>query len=540
MNRRTLVALAIAFGGAVLLSFTEAPARTIWPPLAALLVIATTRHALAGLLAGAFAGALMLAGGDPWQAYLGLFADHLAPSLRSSWKVGAVAFTLVLGGFAAVLERGGGFAALVQRWVRPGPGAARRLETAATGLGLVCFFDGLANSMVVGRVCREIGDRCGVPRVKLAYIVDSTSSAVACVALVSTWIAFQLSMIAESFAMAGRPANPYAVFLHSLPYNFHCWFTIILLFVAVRARFHPGPMGAYERAALAGRAGLQAASAEVDGQGLSRGTFGSAARATLLPIGVLLATFLVGFVALGAPRPLWPLSREKVVAAFGSDAGPLVLVLAGLVATLAAVAWYPRGASGGRGAIPGAFAGGVRAMGGAIWILLAAWMLGSVLEALGTARALTALLVASGTLALMPLLTFVTGAAISFATGTSWGTMGILFPLAVPAAAAAGGDEQLLYVIVAAVFSGAVFGDHCSPFSDTTVVTAISCGVETHDHVVTQMPYALIAAAVACLVGFLPAGLGFPAAGSLLLGTALILLLPRLWPGAVTSTGEDR
>jgi Na+/H+ antiporter NhaC len=311
MNRRTLVALAIAFGGAVLLSFTEAPARTIWPPLAALLVIATTRHALAGLLAGAFAGALMLAGGDPWQAYLGLFADHLAPSLRSSWKVGAVAFTLVLGGFAAVLERGGGFAALVQRWVRPGPGAARRLETAATGLGLVCFFDGLANSMVVGRVCREIGDRCGVPRVKLAYIVDSTSSAVACVALVSTWIAFQLSMIAESFAMAGRPANPYAVFLHSLPYNFHCWFTIILLFVAVRARFHPGPMGAYERAALAGRAGLQAASAEVDGQGLSRGTFGSAARATLLPIGVLLATFLVGFVALGAPRPLWPLSREK-------------------------------------------------------------------------------------------------------------------------------------------------------------------------------------------------------------------------------------
>lgn len=138
----------------------------------------------------------------------------------------------------------------------------------------------------------------------------------------------------------------------------------------------------------------------------------------------------------------------------------------------------------------------------------------------------------------MPLLTFVTGAAISFATGTSWGTMGILFPLAVPAAAAAGADDRLLWVTVAAVFSGAVFGDHCSPFSDTTVVSAASCGVETHDHVRTQMPYALIAAAVACLVGFLPAGLGFPAAGSLALGVAL--LLPRLWPGAVTAPRESR
>ena len=118
--------------------------------------------------------------------------------------------------------------------------------------------------------------------------------------------------------------------------------------------------------------------------------------------------------------------------------------------------------------------------------------------------------------------------------------MGILFPLAVPAAAAAGADDRLLWVTVAAVFSGAVFGDHCSPFSDTTVVSAASCGVETHDHVRTQMPYALIAATVACLVGFLPAGLGFPAAGSLALGVALLVLLPRLWPGAVTARGENR
>jgi Na+/H+ antiporter NhaC len=540
MNRRTIAALGLALGGAVLLARTDLPFRTVWPPLAALLVIAATRHALTGLMVGAFAGALMLAGGNPWQAYLDLFAEHLAPSLRSSWKLGAIAFTLILGGFAAVLERSGGFEALMQRWVKPGPGAARRLETAATGLGLLCFFDGLANSMVVGRVCQDLGDRCGVTRVKLAYIVDSTSSAVACVALVSTWIAFQLSMIAESFAMAGRPANPYAVFLHSLPYNFHCWFTIVLLFVGVRARFHPGPMGASERRAIA--AGPPAAAAMAwpqDGRnGKSTLTGGESVRATMVPLAVLLLSFLVGFVALGAPRPLWPLTREKVVAAFGSDAGPLVLVLAGLAATAAAMALFPRRTPAGRGVMTAAFGEGVRTMGGAIFILLAAWMLGSVLEALGTAKTLTALLLTGGALALIPLLTFVTGAAISFATGTSWGTMGIMFPLAIPAAAAAGADDRLLWVTVAAVFSGAVFGDHCSPFSDTTVVTAIACGVETHDHVRTQMPYALIAAFIACVVGFLPAGFGFPAGGSLLLGVALLVLLPRLWPGAVTGMGE--
>lgn len=123
---------------------------------------------------------------------------------------------------------------------------------------------------------------------------------------------------------------------------------------------------------------------------------GAGARATLLPLGELLLAFLCGFVVLGAPRPLWPLTRDKVVSAFGSEAGPLVLVLAGLAATVAAIVWYPRRAPGGRGVVPAAFGEGMRSMGGAICILLAAWMLGSVLEALGTAGALTALLVASG------------------------------------------------------------------------------------------------------------------------------------------------
>ncbi len=504
--------------GTGLLSRAAIPLRALWPPLVALAVIMLTRHALVGLLVGGLAGAILACGGDPWAAYLSLFADHLVPSLQSSWKTGAIAFTLLLGGFAAVLEAGGGFTALLNRLAAPGRDATARVEMAAGALGLLCFFDGLANSMVVGRVSRRLADRSGVARVKLAYIVDSTSSAVACVALISTWIAFQLSMIGEAYELAGHQVNPYLVFLQSLPYNFHSWFTLVMLFVAIRFRFHPGPMAAMVRSAQSenhAEAGDQEAAA------------GHPATA-LVPLLILLLAFFLGFLAFGDPEPGWPDSRARLVAAFGSNAGPLVLVLASLIATVVALLMFPA-ARGPRPEVPlRAFGGGVGAMIAPVGILVAAWIMGSVMDALGTAELIAGALRGSNILWLMPTLTFLTGAAISFATGTSWGTIGLLFPLAVPAAAGLGAGPHLLAVIVAAVFSGAVFGDHCSPFSDTTIVSSISCGVEPHDHVRTQLPYALLTALVAVLVGFLPAGLGVPAWISLLGGVIVIVLLPRL------------
>jgi tetracycline resistance efflux pump len=527
-NRMTWSILAVALATLVL-ALVDAPIRALWPPVAALVVIIVTRHALIGLLAGGFAGAILLNGGNPLTAFYDLFAAHLWPSLQSSWKLGAIVFTLVLGGFAAILEAGGGFAGLMRKVAGVDKESSKdtsrnlssNLEAGAAGLGILCFFDGLANSMVVGRVSRDLADRGGVARVKLAYIVDSTSSAVACLAFVSTWIAFQLSMISEAYVQAGRPANPYGVFLESLPYNFYCWFTLVLLFVSIRQRFHPGPMGRFvEEAALAGN---QDSTPEpehrtADGNPLT----------ALAPLAALLAAFFVGFVALGSPRPIFPLSRDKVVAAFGSDAGPMVLILASVAATVAAALMFPSHPDGRWKPVTRAFGSGVRTMIGPIFILLAAWIMSSVMGELGTAVLISRLATETSTLALLPSLTFLTGAAISFATGTSWGTMGLLFPLAVPAAAVMGADDPFLAVIVAAVFSGAVFGDHCSPFSDTTIVTSISCGVEPHDHVRTQIPYALITAAVAIGFGFLPAGLGLPWFVSMILGAAMLLVLPRL------------
>ena len=507
-----LVLLAVSVG----LGRAPGPVAALWPPLAALAVILLTRHALAGLLAGSLAGAIILAAGNPAAALLALVPQHLWPGLQSPWKLGALVFTILLGGFAGILESGGGFTRLLTR-AAGGPGdAGRRLEAAAAGLGLICFFDGLANSMIVGRVSRDLADRTGVARVKLAYITDTTSSAVACVALLSTWIAFQLAMIDQAFAAAGRPANPYAVFLASLPGNFYCWFSLALLLVAIGGRFHPGPMAGFVQAE-AGRPPVAAGPAA-----------GGPVASALVPVGVLLAAFLAGFLVLGSEGAVLPLSRGKLVAAFGTDAGPVVMVLAAVAATVAAALLHP--GPGWRRLKPAgrAFARGSAAMLGPVFILLAAWVLGSVITALGTADLITGLARSTTSLPLLPTVVFFTGAVLSFATGTSWGTMGLLFPLAVPAAAALGAGDQLLHLVVAAVFSGAVFGDHCSPFSDTTIVTSISCGVDPHDHVRTQLPYALIAAAAAVVFGFLPAGHGVPALPLLLAGAGFLLALPRL------------
>lgn len=510
------------------LAFTEWDVRLIWPPLAAISVILVTRNALTGLLFGGMAGALLLSGGNPLNATGDLLLNHLAPSFQSSWKVGALFFTLILGGFAAVLEAGGGFTRLMRNAVatndsrhqenQPPDSPIRKVETASAGLGILCFFDGLANSMVVGRVSRDLANRHGVARAKLAYIVDSTSSAVACLAFISTWIAFQLSMIGEAFSLAGHTVNPYAIFLQSLPYNFYCWFTLVMLFVAIRSRFHPGPMGEFVTEAKACSFQTESPKTkEIDGPVMS----------SLLPLGSLMASFFLGFVVLGSPRPVFPLGREKIVAAFGSNAGPTVLVSASIIATIIALIMYPKQSAGKWTPAIKALMRGVRAMVAPISILLAAWILGSVINELGTATLISQLATDSNQLALLPSLVFLTGAIISFSTGTSWGTMGILFPLVVPAAAVLGGDQEFLTIIVAAVFSGAVFGDHCSPFSDTTIVSSISCDVTPHDHVRTQIPYALITAAVTVVFGFLPAGYGISSWALLAAGTVVLLLLGR-------------
>lgn len=519
--------------GTVLLLIWPVGVRALWPSLVALTLVFLTRRALLGLLVGAGVGALLLAEGNPWQATISLASDHLAPHFASQWKLAAIAFTLILGGFAGVIERSGALEGVVNGALKRARDPARGLQGGVLGLGLVCFFDGLANSLLVGRLSRHFAPKCGVSPVKLAYLTDSTSSTVACVAFVSTWIAYQLSMIRDGFGLLGQEVNPYLYFVRSIPYNAYCWLTLLLVVLVIWRRYHPGPMASYEdevrRNAEDGRRQAEASQTGQTPTALWRG---------IVPLVVLLVTLFLGFYGFGlnwdtepggATLSLLPVTAEKIALSFGSNAGPFVMILAAVVATVIALSVYPKG----RGSALAAFLSGVKNMVAPVFILIAAWMLGSTLSALGAGDLLSRLASENVPVFLLPLLIFVCGALISFSTGTSWGTMGILMPLAIPMVAGYSGldpvTQQAIYsAVIGAVFSGAVFGDHCSPISDTTIVSSIACGVEPADHVRTQMPYALLAAGVAALAGFLPAGLGVPGWLGLLLG-ALVLTSFVLW-----------
>ncbi|WP_309385098.1 Na+/H+ antiporter NhaC family protein [Cerasicoccus frondis] len=508
----------------------------LWPSIVALGVVYLTRNALLGLVAGAAGGAIILCAGRPWVAFLSLMGDHFAPHFTSEWKMSAVAFTLLLGGFAAVLERSGGLEYFLRRYLLRGGESPTRLQAGAAGLGLVCFFDGLANSVLVGRLVSPMAERHGVSRVKLAYLADSTSSAVACVAFLSTWIAYQLSMIRDGFALIGEETNPYAWFLRSLPYNYYCWFTLLMVALVIWRNFNPGPMGDFEREARQ-KLGLgKAQSIE------STATSGGLALCVIALL-TLLLTLLIGLYAFGVPSALgedaayFPLTADKLTAAFGSNAGAFVLVFGGVVASVVALILFPlsgrRYAEGGQ-----AYGAGVKHLMAPVLILVGAWMLSSTLAALDTGKQLGDLVGAWAPLSLLPVIIFIFGAVISFSTGTSWGTMGILMPLAIPLIAnhpeASSAVLAPFYAAaVGAVFSGAVFGDHCSPISDTTLVSAITCDVTPHDHVRTQLPFALMSAVAAALLGFVPVGLGAsPWIGLLLGGGALIAATLLLGPKA--------
>lgn len=600
----------------------------LWPSAVALASVLLTRKVLGGLAGGALAGSILLAGGDPVSGFFALIQVHFLPLFGSSWKTGALIFTLTLGGFVALIEKGGGLNALIRRIAGGGGDPRRRTQLAGFGLGMVCFFDGLANSMMVGRIMLPLARRVGVSRVKLAYLVDSTSSSVACVAFVSTWIAYQLAMIQEGFAVAGLEgeARPYSLFFQSIPYNFYAWFTLALLLVVILRSWDIGPMKRFEAEAWQAVCGKHPERPEAAplaaSPHLEPGRSEPGLWRALVPVAVLIAALLGGLYADGiralnaeravereairtavtdleslyrempqhpdliagaersgisipgyieerrqsaetriaeAHQPLraWPVDLRKLSQAFSSADAAFVLVWTSLVASAVAFLLFPRrwwrerghcamettgpgAAVGGQPEATGSspiptagdlFLGGVLTLFGPILILISAWMLGSTLEALHASEVLAVVLEGKLPLWLLPAVTFLTGAAISFSTGTAWGTMGILMPLALPVALRLAGAEPealptaLLAGVVAAVFSGAVFGDHCSPISDTTIVSSIACGVEPHDHVRTQLPYALIAALVALLLGFLPAGLGLTPWVSLLLGVAALLAL---------------
>ncbi len=528
---------------------TEARALPGWtsvlPPLLAILIALLFRRVVPALFLGIWLGAWLatdvsLAG--LWQGLLDAFDVYVREALANPDHAAIVLFSLMIGGMVGIISKNGGMQGVVNRIIR-WAGNPRRGQLATAVLGLLIFFDDYANTLVVGNTMRPVTDRLRISREKLAYIVDSTAAPVAALAFVTTWIGYEVGLVGTAVAqIPGYNESAYSIFLNSLPYSFYPWLALLFVFAVAWTQRDFGPMYRAElRARTTGQ--VLGAGARIDEAAAEGREFRPPddkphrARNALIPILVLFVSVLGGLYATGEGETL----REIIGSAdsyralmWGSLLGVLsaaALSIGQRILTLDETmdAWYA----------------GLRSMFFAMIILLLAWALSSITEELRTAQYLSSVLSERLAPGLVPALVFVLSAATAFATGTSWGTMGILLPLVVPLAwhvlAASGLHTEaeyhhIIYSTVSAVLAGAVWGDHCSPISDTTILSSMASGCDHIEHVRTQLPYALFVGIVAVLLGTLPTGFGWPWWLSMGLAAAVLLLGLRLMgkkvPGA--------
>lgn len=520
--KKALPAIVLLVLSLLLPMFDPPPFLTaLWPAICALTMIVITRQAVIGLASGVVAGALLIHHAEPAAALRAIFADYIFPSLDGTWHIGAIIFTLLLGSFAGLLEKSGGFDTILAKLVAKAKSPEKRLLGSVYLIGLLCFFDGLANSLLTGRISRPLADKTGVSRERLAWVVDSTSSPVACVAFISTWIATQLSLIKQGLADAPFAVEPYSLYFQSIPANPYCLLTLLLVPLVIFVNYQPSAMRRYLP---------QTPDTEEDAAPENA----VSPKHVVVPLIVLVVSIFAAFPLLSSPMTN-PLSPAGWRTAFSGDAGPYALVGGSLCGLAAAWAMYPKN----RKVAPNSAAyHGAANLLPALIILVLAWSLGNVFSALGAGEQLAAVLSDRLPVGWLPLAVFGAGSLMAFATGSSWGTMGLMMPLALPAtleAATSAGLSpteiaNLAPMVIGAVFGGAVLGDHCSPFSDTTVVSAIASGCEPTAHVHSQLPYAGITAGFSAIAYALMAGgvkSGISTAAAALLMCAAVIVLAR-------------
>lgn len=505
---------------------------TILPPLIAIILALITKNVILSLFVGVFSGTFMLSltNSNIFLALTNGFEKFIYAALEAladPWNAGIVLQVLTIGGLIALIGKLGGAKAVAEALAKRAK-SPRSTQLITWVLGLFIFFDDYANSLIVGPIMRPVADRQKVSREKLSFIIDATAAPVAGLMIISTWIGYELSVIRDAYIAIDPNVNPFTIFLETLPFRFYnILMLIFIVFTAVLLREF-GPMyKAERRARLEGKVLRDGAnpmvSDEMDELEPAEGVKLSIWNA-VVPIGVLIVASLTGFyfngrsaliggedLALAQLMQNSPFSLDAIIQAFGASDASIVLFQAALIASIVTMimglfqkTWNMQEAI-------DIWVKGMKSLIITGVILILAWSLSSVIKEMGTAIFLSTALQDSLPAFILPSIIFILGALISFATGTSYGTMGILMPLAIPIAhTLSGGDYQFTLIAISAVLSGAIFGDHCSPISDTTILSSMGAGADHIDHVKTQLLYAIVVGGVSVLCGYLPLSLGAP------------------------------
>jgi Na+/H+ antiporter NhaC len=523
---------------------------SVLPPLIAILMALIVREVFSALFLGILVGTTIIYYYQGSTLFIAIFQglysivdSYILESMSDHGHLSIIIFSMLIGGMVNVITKNGGMKGVVTILSRYAK-SARSGQFVTWLLGVAIFFDDYANTLVVGNTMRSVTDRLRISREKLAYIVDSTAAPVTAIAFVTTWIGAELSYIQEGINKIGLEESAYNVFINSLAYSFYPIFTLAFILMLVYTQIDFGPMFKAEKRAR--QEGIIIDDSEGFSNKLNELEVDEKIKAkwfnAVIPVLVIIIGTFTGLFYTGWDQAIWDNPEldftKKLSAIIGnadsykallwsSISGVLVAVLMTLIQRILNL----------KNTID-SLVNGFRTMITAIMILVLAWSIALVTEHLHTADFISqSMLAFSISPYLIPSLTFILAALVAFSTGSSWGTMAILYPLLLPASWLISKDSGLeysiaisiFYNVVSAVLAGSVLGDHCSPISDTTILSSLASSCNHIEHVRTQLPYALSVGGVAILAGTLPAAYGISSWILFPLGIILLYIIIKIF-----------
>lgn len=486
---------------------------TFWalvPPIIAIVLALVTKEVYSSLFVGILVGALFYSGFNVEQAVLHIFNDGIVSVLSDPWNVGILVFLVILGTMVALMNKAGGSAAF-GRWAGERIKSKVGAQLAAVALGVLIFIDDYFNCLTVGSVMKPVTDKHKVSREKLAYLIDATAAPVCIIAPISSWAAAVTGFVEGEDGLS--------LFLQAIPYNFYALFTLFFMIMTIIMKVEFGPMKAKEDAMIQAAASV-ADKDETDGKGKVIDL--------VIPIVTLIICCVIDMIYTGGF-----FTGADFITAFSNSDASVGLMLGSFFALVITIFYYMLRKVMGLRKCMECLPEGFKSMVPAILILTFAWALKAMTDSLGAKEFVAAAMenCAGSLMSLLPAIIFLVACFLAFATGTSWGTFGILIPIVV--AVFSGTDHTLMVISISACMAGAVCGDHCSPISDTTIMASAGAGCDHVNHVSTQLPYAILVAAIS-FVTYILAGFCKSAWICLPVGMAMIvacLVLLRNYSG---------
>ena len=481
---------------------------TIWslvPPVVAIVLALITKEVYSSLFVGILIGGAFWSGFKPEATILHVFQDGVVGVLTDSYNMGILVFLVILGVMVCMMNKAGGSAAF-GRWAKEHIKTRAGAQLATIALGVLIFIDDYFNCLTVGSVMRPVTDSHNVSRAKLAYLIDATAAPICIIAPISSWAAAVTGFV--------KGEDGFSIFIRAIPYNYYAILTVIMMVTLVLAKEDYGPMKAHEKNAIEGDLFT---TGDRPFENTSENAIYNKGKVIdlVFPILSLIVCCVIGMIYSGGF-----FSGTGFVEAFSGSDASVGLMLGSFFAMVITIVFYAVRKvlrfSDSMACIPEGF----KAMVPAILILTFAWALKAMTDSLGAAPFVASVMnsAAGGLMNLLPAIIFLVGCFLAFATGTSWGTFGILIPIVV--AVFQGTNETMMIISISACMAGAVCGDHCSPISDTTIMASAGAQCNHVNHVSTQLPYAMTVAAVSCIT-YVIAGILQNAVICLVIGIAL-------------------